>query len=126
MASMASIATQISIKFQVLIKLNKNFLVLTSTQVAAGEVIGTVARSSCNNHIHLSMLKEARGYIDPTPYLEPRTPSIPTWTQECDDYKFIYKVNGTYIGIESKYINIEAKHVNIEEKYINIQAKYMH
>ncbi|GFR58902.1 protein jagged-2 [Elysia marginata] len=69
--------------------------------VAAGEVVGTAARSSCDNHIHVSMLKEARGYIDPSSYLEPRTPSVPTWTQDCDDYKFVYKTNTVATGLMS-------------------------
>ncbi|GFO16169.1 protein jagged-2 [Plakobranchus ocellatus] len=69
--------------------------------VAAGDILGTVSRSSCENHIHLSMLKESRGYIDPTAYLEPRVPVVPTWTQECDDYKFVYKANTVATGLIS-------------------------
>lgn len=61
-------------------------------QVAAGQPIGTVTGSDCDNHIHLAMQKDGGSYIDPTKYVESIYPKVSKWKQVCDDYKLVYKV----------------------------------
>ena len=67
---------------------------VSPVQVVAGQVIGQATRSPCSgyNHIHLAILK-GNGTVDPTRYVEPRFPEMPQWIQECDDYKYVYKVS---------------------------------
>ena len=63
-------------------------------QVAAGDQLGTAARSACSsssNHIHFAVYRNGSS-VDPTRFLLPRKPKRPTWNQTCDEYKVVYKV----------------------------------
>lgn len=57
-----------------------------------GQVIGTANSSHCEDHIHLSFKKVGAWYVDPTRFLEKAYPTLPTWVQQCDDYKLVFKV----------------------------------
>ena len=71
-------------------------------QVVAGQVIGKATKSPCTgvNHIHFA-IRKGNGTVDPTRYVEPRFPEMPTWKQDCDDYKYVYKVGwtGSLLGL---------------------------
>lgn len=55
-------------------------------------MIGTANSSHCEDHIHLSFKKVGAWYVDPTRFLEKAYPTLPTWVQQCDDYKLVFKV----------------------------------
>lgn len=61
-------------------------------KVIGGQVIGTANSSHCEDHIHLSFKKVGASYVDPTRFLEKAYPTLPTWVQQCDDYKLVFKV----------------------------------
>ena len=61
-------------------------------QVAAGQPIGIATSSDCDNHIHLAFLKDGGSYVDPSKYLDSIFPTVPKWTQICDDYKLVFMV----------------------------------
>ncbi|XP_035662464.1 uncharacterized protein LOC118406510 [Branchiostoma floridae] len=76
-----------------------------TAEVTGGQDIGTVVTSGCNNHIHFA-IKKGTGYLDPTKFLEPRGIQIPTWVQDCDDYKLVWKLKtiaaGSVVGLAGK------------------------
>ncbi|KAI8487133.1 hypothetical protein Bbelb_352030, partial [Branchiostoma belcheri] len=85
----------------------------TEVEVFAGQAIGTVFASGCNNHIHFAVYRTAvppkwlpGGWMDVTKLLEPRGMELPVWTQDCDDYKFVYKfktlASGSIVGLAGR------------------------
>jgi hypothetical protein len=60
--------------------------------VAAGVVIGKTTHSECDNHIHVSIRRDG-GFVDPSNYIPQRLIKDPKWTQLCDDYKVVFKVD---------------------------------
>ncbi|XP_066265951.1 uncharacterized protein [Branchiostoma lanceolatum] len=85
----------------------------TEVEVFAGQPIGTVLPSGCNNHIHFAVYRTAvppkwlpGGWMDVTKLLEPRGIELPVWTQDCDDYKLVWKfqtlATGSVVGLAGR------------------------
>ena len=68
-------------------------------QIGAGDSIGKVKSASwcSDDHIHLAMVNVKKlTVIDPSIYIRKRDMPRPKWVQECDHYKLVWLVSGTF------------------------------
>jgi len=83
-------------------------------KVAAGDPIGEAIASACpsQNHLHMVLTRDG-GVVDPSEILDKRPIVTPKWTQDCDDYKLVFKVCETQCrSIKKIRRNLVLIHIN--------------